>query len=102
MAYQWGGRCYQTSADAVAAAFSSVVPTIDAQGDLHTVEWTGTVWEVREYVAGSLASQSLAPSPALGPCDPAGAVADAGALAWLVVAAWGAAWGINAMRRALA
>jgi hypothetical protein len=101
VAFQFSGRCYESSGDAVTAAYSAVVPSIDSAGVLHAVEWDGTAWVLVAYDAGVVVSSSAAPALSFATCDPAAVVADASLIGWAVVAVWVGAWAVAQLRRAL-
>lgn len=103
MGAQYLGQCYDTSADAAAAAWSGVAPVVGPGSPpvVSVVEWSGTAWQVSSYQDGLLLDVVTAPTIAFSACDVAASAADGAALAWLVVAAWVGAWALHQLRRAM-
>lgn len=103
MGAAFAGRCFDTAADAAAAAWSGVGPVVSAGSPpvVSVVEWSGTAWQVSTYQGTAVVGVSAAPSISFSDCNPADAVTDGLALGWLVVSVWAAAWGVNVLRRSL-
>lgn len=100
MGYLITGRCFETQPGAEAFAYASTSPVVHVNG-LSTVEMVSGVWRLREYQGGVLVSDVAAPALSFAPCSPGDLALDGAALAWLVLMAWAAAWGVSIMRRAL-
>jgi len=94
-------QCFSDVDEARALIYSGTLPTVLPSGDLQTIEFSGGDWVVQTYSGGVLVDSSTAPSLSLYPCDKTAELADAAALAWLVVLVWAAAWGVAVLRRAV-
>ena len=103
MGVQYQGRCFESTADAAAAAWSGVAPVIGPGSPpvVSVTEWTGTGWQVASYEGGALLGVQVVPTIAFGSCDAGAAALDGMTLAWLVVGVWVAAWALRSMGRAL-
>lgn len=102
MGFAFGGRCFDTQADAADAAWSGVGPVVSGSPPIVSVVEKGVSgWQVSSYDGATLVSAVAVPSVAFGECDPGAMALDGVALGWLVVGVWAAAWAVNVLRRSL-
>lgn len=98
----YGGRCFDTAADAAAAMWSGVAPVVGTGSPpiVSVVEYDGG-WQVSSYQGGSLLGTQGLPSVGFASCDVSGSVVDGLTLGWAVALVWVAAWALAMLRRPL-